>query len=236
MRPSWLLFVPFAWMIGLCVVTDRRRHTLITITILAALCLTMLPWWIRNYRIAGRFVPTSLQVGASLYDGLSPTATGASDMQFVGRFVAEQRAADTAASQPPLGLFEDRLDQRLKSAAIDWAREHPGRALRLAGVKLVRMWSPLPNAAEFQSTTLRLILAATYAPVILLAGFGIWKYIRQGWPYVVCCLPTLYLTFLHLIFVSSIRYRQPAMLALIVFSAAGWHAALGQSARKGRDP
>ena len=41
---------------------------------LAALAVTMMPWWIRNYRVVGRFVPTSLQVGASLYDGWNPEA------------------------------------------------------------------------------------------------------------------------------------------------------------------
>lgn len=236
MRPSWLLFVPFAGCIGFGVVSVRRRHALVMAATLAALCLTMLPWWIRNYRVAGRFVPTSLQVGASLYDGLSPTATGASDMQFVGRFVAEQRAADAAAPNPPQGLFEDRLDQRLKQAALDWAASHPGRALHLVGIKFLRMWSPLPNAAEFQSTVLRLILAATYTPVMILAAIGIWKHVGRGWPYVLCCLPAIYLTLLHIIFVSSIRYREPAMLAFIVFAAAGWQAVAGWHALKRRGP
>jgi hypothetical protein len=82
------------------------------------------------------------------------------------------------------------------------------------------MWNFLPNAAEMRSTTLRLALALTYSPTILLALFGAWRFARRDWPYVLCLLPAIYFTLLHCIFVSSIRYRQPAMLPLIVLAAA----------------
>jgi 4-amino-4-deoxy-L-arabinose transferase-like glycosyltransferase len=223
MRPSWLLFVPFAfvatapWLIIYRSQFPKFFKT--TCFALIGLCIAMLPWWIRNYSVAGRFVPTTLQVGASLYDGISPTATGASEMSFVGRFVAEQRAADTQSTDPPPGLFEDRLDNRMKQAAINFARASRRRVVELAGTKFLRMWSVVPNANEFQSRSLRFALLLTYTPVIVLAFIGIWRFSRRGWPYVLCWLPAIYLTCLHVLFVSSIRYRQPAMLPLIILAA-----------------
>src|SRR5262249_44712748 len=136
-----------------------------------------------------------------------------------GRFVAEQRAADAEPGADTHGLFEDRLDRRLRDAAIAWARENPSSVVALAATKFARIWSFIPNASEFQSRWLRLILAATYTPVICLALAGAWQFARRDWPYVLCLLPAVYFTLLHIIFVSSIRYRQPAMLPLIVLAA-----------------
>ena len=219
MRPSWLLFTPFAIAIGLVFVSQRQRQLLIGGTMILGFCAAMLPWWIRNYAFAGRFVPTSLQVGASLYDGISPAATGASDMRFVPEFIAEQQAADAAAEQPPPGLFEDRLDRRIQGAAVAWAKQHPARVIQLAGIKFLRMWNPWPNAAELGSWKLRLALSLTFVPAMLLAVCGAWKFAWRDWPYLLCILPAVYFTLLHMIFVSSIRYRQPAMLTLIVLAA-----------------
>jgi 4-amino-4-deoxy-L-arabinose transferase-like glycosyltransferase len=223
MRPSWLLFVPFAVPIGLMFFADRSKQLVIAAAMTLGLCLTMLPWWIRNYQIAGRFVPTTLQVGASLYDGIGPQATGTSEMSFVLGFVRQQVASDEAAEksgQPLEGIFEVRLDRRMQQAALEWGRQNPSRVLELAGIKFLRMWSPLPNANEFQSTMLRVILAITYTPVLLLGLLGLGRLARRGWPYLLCFLPAVYFTCLHCIFVSSLRYRQPAMLVLIVLTVA----------------
>ncbi len=243
MRPSWLLFAPFAGVIGVALLAWSRsatkgvpyrarllRHLHLLTILLATMAMTMLPWWARNYLIAGRFVPTTLQVGASLYDGLSPIATGASDMQFVAPFVAEQRAADAQSSELR-GTFEDRLDERMKDASLTWASENPGRVAELMWIKLRRMWSPLPNAAELGGNLTRLLLALTYTPVIVLAAVGAWRFCRRDWPYLLLVLPAVYFTCLHVIFVSSIRYRQPAMFLLIVLAAGVMSEWIAASAR-----
>jgi len=243
MRPSWLLFAPFAAILGPALIAlaarnalegaDLRernategvpyrvkllRHFQIVAILLATTAMTMLPWWARNYLIAGRFVPTTLQVGASLYDGLSPMATGASDMRFVAPFVAQQRAADEQSAEL-VGTFEDRLDRRMRDASLAWARANPDRVVQLAWIKLRRMWSPLPNAAEFGGNLTRFTLVLTYTPAIVLAAIGAFRFSRRGWPYLLLLLPAVYFTCLHVIFVSSIRYRQPAMLILLVVTA-----------------
>lgn len=219
MRPSWLLFVPFAAVAA--VVLDRthwRRHVRLTAALLLGLIVTMTPWWVRNYRVAGRFVPTTLQVGASLYDGWNPDATGASDMRFVPAITQAQRDADARATQSLVGTFEDRLDARHRDAALAWAREHPGRVVQLAAIKFVRIWNVWPNTHELRSLSLRLLTATGYVPLLAAGLWGAWRFGRT-WPFALCWLPAVYLTGLHVIFVGSIRYREPAMQLLAVLAA-----------------
>ncbi len=219
MRPGWLLFVPFGLAAGVVFGRQRTKHLRLGAVMLAALALTMSPWWIRNWRVVGHFVPTTLQVGASLYDGLNPQADGSSEMSFVPRFQQEERDAERQAG----GLhepFEYRLDQRLRRAALSWAAGRPVRVAELAGIKFMRIWNVWPNDAQFRNPLLRLVTFGTYAPVLALGIWGAWKMRHRGWPAVLAWLPAIYLTLLHLVFVGSIRYREPAMLSLMVLSAA----------------
>ena len=217
-RPSWLLFMPILFALTAVFSCQRRRACRIGIAALAGLVVVMLPWWMRNHSVTGRFVPTTLQVGASLYDGLNAAATGASDMQFAPHF-RRLELAEQNQSHDQSDIFEYRLDHRLQRAAIVWARENPRQVLRLAAVKLMRMWSPWPNAEEFQHPALGLIMLTTYIPVVVIGIWSAVRFRRHGWAYLMCWLPAVYLTILHVIFASSIRYRQPAMLPLMVLAA-----------------
>jgi len=218
-RPSWLLFMPFAIVSGTVFGRPKGRHVLIGAGIMVGLVVGMMPWWIRNARVTGHFVPTTLQVGASLYDGWNPNATGASDMSYVPAFEAEEREAEAKGSVDVEDTFEYRLNRRMRDAAVSWARENPGTVLRLAAVKFVRIWNFWPNEPAFSAPVVRLAVAVTYVPLLVLGLLGVWKTIGRGWPYVLCFLPAVYLTLLHMIFIGSLRYREPAMLGLIVLAA-----------------
>lgn len=217
MRPSWLLFTPFALGIGLTFYTDRQRQLLIGATLCVTTIVMLLPWWIRNAQITGHFVPTTLQVGASLYDGLHPQATGASDMRFVSEVTARERIAYNESGSSD--TFEYYLDRRMAAEAIEWAQANSGRAMELAAIKFLRIWNVWPNEPAFRSATVRAAMLLTYLPLLILGLVGVWRFTRCGWPFALAWLPAVYLTFLHVIFVGSIRYREPAMLALMVLAA-----------------
>jgi 4-amino-4-deoxy-L-arabinose transferase-like glycosyltransferase len=216
MRPSWLLFTPFAIAVGLLFVCDRSRQLLIGGLMTAALVLCLVPWWIHNARVTGRFVPTTLQVGASLYDGLHDGATGASDMRFVPELTERERT-DGDPNDPD--VFEYRVDRRMERESLAWAAAHPGRVAELVGIKFMRMWNVWPNEPAFRSWPMRLAMLLTYGPLLVLSLIGIWRFTSWGWPYTLAWLPAVYLTLLHVIFVSSLRYREPAMLALAALAA-----------------
>jgi hypothetical protein len=244
MRPSWLLFTPFAALVG--VILARRtdfspfgnqevhevheshernqfhstyQHLSITFWMLLGLVVIMLPWWIRNAYWTGRFIPTTLQTGASLYDGLNPKATGASNMDFVPIFTNRQIAQGSEPPGDPNALFEQKLDRRMHDESLSWAKTNPGRVAELAGIKFLRMWNVWPNEKQWSRWPIRWSIFFTYTPIVIFAIIGACRTFRLGWPYRLCWLPAVYLTMLHVVFVSSLRYREPAMLVLLVLAA-----------------
>ena len=144
-----------------------------------ALVLTMSPWWVRNARIYGRFVPTALWMGASLYDGLNPNATGASDMAFL----------EDAEIWP---LSEQDQDALLTRRALAYARQDPGRLVKLAIIKLGRYWSPWPNAEGFRSPLLAVAGAVVEIPVFGLILLGAWDRRRDCRVWALLAGPLLY--------------------------------------------
>ncbi len=229
-RPSWLYFwlflliAYFAYSTILRKLVDisskseaaPRRGLVIAAIFVPVFVLCMTPWWVRNYQVTGRFVATTLQMGPSLYDGLSPAATGASDMAFADEFRRLEREHPTPGSRD---TYEYRVNERIKKAAVDWAKKNPGRVCELAVVKFFRIWNLWPNEPAFSSLSIRLGVFLTYTPILLLALAGFWMICRRGFEYALLMLPAVYLTMLHVIFVSSLRYRVPAMLCLMILAA-----------------
>ena len=218
-RPSWLYFFPFAFVFVL--LSNRFtnvRSLFISHGIAFAIFVTlMFPWWFRNYIVSEHFVATTLQMGASLYDGISPEATGASDMRFVDKF----KAAETAnpSINPDDETFEYRLDRRMKAASIEYALDNPARVIELVGIKFGRMWNIWPNEASFSSFPIKFAVIITYVPILIGAICGGIMTFKRGFLCWILWIPAIYLTLLHVIFVGSLRYRTPVLLTFAILAA-----------------
>lgn len=202
-----------------------------------AMAAMMSPWWIRNYVVFQAFIPTTLQVGASLYDGLHDGASGASDegmrftleteqalREFDRLWNEKNRASPELQAFPSERLvpFEIRLNQALFSKAISWAVENPYATARLALIKFAKMWTPWPTAKEIGGLSVRITEAVGYLVIVGLAIVGFMT-ISPGlrYPAIIYASPVLYFAVLHTIFVGSVRYRQPAILVLTIVSGIG---------------
>jgi hypothetical protein len=214
LRPSWAMFVPLmlvAWALaGLRAGGGHGRAAARGAAFYAlGLVLIMAPWWVRNARVYGRFVPTALWLGASLYDGLNPDANGASDMI---PFLRDPEIWP---------LDEQDQDAELTRRAIAYAREYPGRVVGLAIVKLGRYWSPWPNAAGLRSWGTAVASAVVEVPVLGLMALGLWDRRRDPRAWVLLAGPILYFCALHAVFASSMRYRIPAAVPALGLAAIG---------------
>jgi hypothetical protein len=196
-----------------------------TIFFIFGTLLIMSPWWVRNFWITGKWVPTTLQVGASLYDGWHAGASGSSDenMDFVLPFIREQQAEDEMLATRGIPLestLEWRIDRRLKNAAIAWAIENPSDVIRLGLVKLRKTWTPFPVAREISNPAVRWSEAFGYIVIALGGLWGAWRLRRVdgAWLPLASCL---YLAILHAVFIGSVRYRQPGIVLLCPLAGVG---------------
>jgi 4-amino-4-deoxy-L-arabinose transferase-like glycosyltransferase len=230
-RPSWGLWAGLWWLfVSMRLLAKRELKPIFVcgltgLAFLVGITLAMGPWWIRNYHITGKFVPSTLQVGASLYDGWHEGASGSSDegMAFVDRYLKEQLVDDRrleALGIPKESTLEWRLDRRMRNAAIHWVRENPSDAIRLGMVKFWKTWRPVPVAQELGSRAVRYAEGLAYVVIVGFGFLGLWSTkCRPGaWLF---AMPTVYFGVLHMTFIGSVRYRQPAVLVICVLAGCG---------------
>ena len=211
LRSSLLLFPLFLLPIWLA----QRGPRLVALaawgTMIVVTALVMLPWIVRNYGIFGRFIPTTLQVGESLYEANSPYADGGPAMDRID-WVKERGGR-------PMGEYEN--NQFFKNAALQYIREHPGRFCALAVEKFERFWNPLPNYGPYRRPLGLAVSICAFVPIILLACVGILRRNREVASLLLLLSPVAYFTLLHMVFVGSVRYRTPVMPFVILLAASG---------------
>lgn len=227
-RPSWypmMGLLAAAWLIKpiLSRVKFRSSQLIAPLALFLAFAVSMAPWIYRNYEVTNKFILTTLWMGPSLYDGFRPDATGDSDM----RFFEEDNLMAT--------MSEYEMDQEYKRRGWNYAVSHPARAIELAFIKAYRYWKPWPNASQFGGLGPTLAVAVHATPLLLLAVLGAW-WVFTSYEFsreqklliaVVTIAPITFFGLLHMLFVSSLRYRLPLEYPLMSLSAYALHLILG---------
>ncbi|MCK4660685.1 MAG: glycosyltransferase family 39 protein [Phycisphaerae bacterium] len=190
-----------------------RRSVLVGVVVVGGVVVAgLFPWAFRNHKVIGEWCWLTTRAGISLYDGVGPQATGAGDL------------GDIKDCPEVRELSEVERNSYFLGASFARMRADPGHLVKLALHKFLRMWSPVPNAADYQSRAVRLISALWMVPLLLLAVGGLFVLRKMvsthaGGLIIYLLLPAFYLSVLHMVFVGSVRYRLGAMPMLGVLAA-----------------
>jgi hypothetical protein len=208
-------------LLGYLAFARRDRTALIgTGATIVGIIVALLPWASRNQQVTGDWIWLTSRGGISLYDGVHPGATGASDLGNI------KAASDVA------NLSEAEWNRHFKSEAWRHILDDPARILALSWTKLARTWSPVLNAADYQSWKIRLIFAGWYIPLYALVILGIYAHRARYGVLIGLLVPTLCVSVTHVFFVGSVRYRLVAIPTLAIIAAMGLQAVV--SWRKSR--
>ena len=91
------------------------------LTCVLVLAAALVPWALRNRAVVGSWVATTTNTGITLWDGFNPDADGSSNQAGL-------------ADMPQLRrMNEVEREAYLRGRALDFVRQHPGRAVELTG-------------------------------------------------------------------------------------------------------
>lgn len=173
----------------------------------------LLPAAYRNYRILGALVPVRTGAGESLLESVGPWADGGPGMEKIQRPEYPEGASE---------YVRDRMD---RAAAVEYIKQDPGRFVRLAGTKFLRIWNVRMNLSDFRRPLYDVLAMVSTVPVFVLAIVGWVRHRREVSRWGLLLLPAVYFTLVHMVFVGSVRYRYPVMPGIMVLAGAALVAA-----------
>lgn len=209
-RPGWLLWAGASSLLVMLFGQMKLVRRILCAALICGGCsVALLPWAWRNHEVTGHWIFTSLWSGPSLYDGLHPNATGASDMTFFD----QENVLST--------MSEYEMNDHYKQRAIDFAMSNPRRTVELAFLKAGRYLSPSLNAAGFSGGVFSLFCAVWYLTLTMLILAGILDLRHKLACVGLLAGPFVQFLLVHMVFVGSIRYRLPVEFPLSILAAHG---------------
>jgi 4-amino-4-deoxy-L-arabinose transferase-like glycosyltransferase len=166
-------------------------------------------WTARNWALYREIIPTSAQMGWTLYEGFT-----------LDREEIRRRPIEMGAEAVRLGLDSVAAAKHFKEKTVRFVKENPGEAARIVAGKALLYWRPFPY--DPYTGWQRLLLGWFYIVLFVLAARGAWAVRRdfRRW------LPVFgffaYMTAMHAIFFTSLRYRLPLEPFLCLLAAAGF--------------
>ena len=222
-RPGGLLtvalLVPVAFL-----VEGRKDGGRCTLAFLLAAGAVTAPWLVRNHGLFGS--PTLVtSTGVTLLGGNSDAALEADPP---GKWVPPDRAW-AGPDAPDLGMYgwsaldEGESDLRFRRGALRWAREHPGRAARLAFFKGVRFLDPDTRSGQEDAGLKALVGWLSWGLLLLVLGAAFAAGIRSPRPewWAAAALLAGHLG-VALLSHGDARMRAPVEPALLALLAAPW--------------
>ena len=205
----------------------------------------MSAWWLHQYEKYGYFVRTNFGSSLVLYSGnnhLNKTGGGViltkEDLElYPERFVVEIRDYSLESFKDEIGfkvvsknfpVYEGGKEaylirhNTLKNAALEFIKNNPKRFLELAILKFKRFWSPIPFSKEFTSTFEITVSLISLLPIYIFSIIGVFfifkKKIYKSIPIIIYCM---YINLIHVITISSFRYRFIIEMFLIILASYG---------------
>lgn len=207
-RIEFLLLGPFLAAAWILCSPERRRAAACSGIALALVAVLMLPWVLRNAAVLGRPVLTTTRGGIALFEAFSPGADGGIH-------------PDAPWPEELAELNELERDDLLRARARQFMMEDMRRSILLAFRKLGHTWNPVLNAVEYKRWHRDAASAVGLLVPLLFAFLGVVMRRDQWRLWLVPCVPAVYISLVHSVFIGSIRYRVPAMTGVFLVAAVG---------------
>ena len=205
----------------------------------------MSAWWFHQYEKYGYFVRTNFGSSLVIYSGNNPlNKTGGGIIIDEHDIKKQPERFDTELHDYSLESFKDQVGFKvvsenfpsykggkeaylirhntLRDAALDFIKNNPKRFLELAILKFKRFWSPIPFSREFNSFFEIIVSLISLLPIYIFSVIGIFfmikKRIYKSIPILIFCI---YINLIHVITISSFRYRFIIEMFLIILASYG---------------
>jgi uncharacterized membrane protein YvlD (DUF360 family) len=176
--------------------------------------LLMLPWWIHQYNKYGELVRLNLGDGIVLYSGNNPLNKSG------GGVLDPIKGPDMDMS-----FFNSIVDpieknKQMKTKAFEYIKSNPVHFFKMMGIKFIRFWRLWPYSPQYEKPLYMIASIFSYGICLLLSiGFLFTIKFADLKKITPIFMVISYLCLIHMVTISSIRYRLPIEPFLIIFAS-----------------